>query len=89
MITILNRKELLSTFDLAQQAEARSLLTQHQIDHRVRVINRKSPSPMAAGSRARSGTLGENLAAEYEYTIFVEKRQWPQAKQILDAANLR
>lgn len=79
MLTIFNRRELLSTFDLARQVEARELLAQNDIDYRLKVINRKSPSPFAAGSRSWSGTLGENLQLAYEYTIYVRKQDYDLA----------
>ena len=79
MITIFNRKELMSTFDTKKQAEVRQLLTQNKIDYTVKVINRKSPSPFAAGSRAYTGTFGEKLELEYEYTIYVKRADYERA----------
>lgn len=83
MITWFNRKELLSTYDMKVQAEAREALAGKGIDYRVRVINRKSPSPMAAGSRARTGTLGEKQELECEYTIFVRREDYEEARGAL------
>lgn len=83
MITILNRKELISTFDMQKQSEIRSILSQNNIDYDIKTINRKSPSPMAAGSRARTGTLGENLSFEYEYTVYVKKSDYDTACHLI------
>ena len=79
MITIFNRRELISTYDMKQQAEICGRLAEKKIPCQVRVINRKTPSPMAAGSRARTGTLGEKLELEYQYTIFVRKSDYEYA----------
>lgn len=83
MITIFNRKELISTFDMKKQSEVRELLAQKNIDYTIKTINRKSPSPIDAGSRARTGTLGENLDCEYEYIIFVKKDDFEAARNII------
>ena len=86
MITIFNRRELISTFYMKKQSEIKSILAQNKIDYDIRTINRKSPSPMAAGSRARTGTFGENLAFEYEYTIFVKKTDYDTACYLIKNA---
>lgn len=45
-VSLLNRKELLITYEIKKQADIRNLLTANGIDHQVKVVNRKSPSPM-------------------------------------------
>lgn len=84
MITIFTRKELISTYDMKRQAEVRDLLAQNDIPYTIKVINRKSPSPFDAGSRARTGTLGENLQMEYEYIIYVKKTDYEKADAIVN-----
>ncbi len=84
MITIFNRKELISTFDLKKQVEVRDLLDQFKIPYSINVINRKSPSIFDAGSRARTGTFGENLSLEYQYIIFVRKTDYEKAYAVLN-----
>ena len=71
MLTIFNRKEIAVTFSMQEQARIKNILAQNNIESYIKVINRKSPSPFSAGSRATTGTLGENLALEYEYIIYV------------------
>lgn len=83
MITIFNRKELISTYDMKKQAEVRDLLSQFKISYSIKVINRKSPSPFDAGSRARTGTLEENLQLEYQYIIFVRKEDYDKADAVI------
>ncbi|MFT4107873.1 MAG: hypothetical protein QM657_19145 [Lacrimispora sp.] len=84
MITIFNRKELTSTFDMKTQVKVRELMAQYHIPYSYKVINRKSPSPFSAGSRARTGTFGENLQLAYEYTIYVKKIDYEKANAIIN-----
>lgn len=83
MITILNRKEICVTFDMERQAEVRRILSANGIDYTVKTVNSKSPSPFAAGSRARTGTFGENLSLECEYQIFVHKDDYEEALHLI------
>lgn len=83
MITVFNRKELISTYDKKKQAEVRDLLSQFKIPYSINVINRKSPSPFGAGSRARTGTFGENLQLEYQYIIFVRTVDYEKADAVI------
>ncbi len=84
MITIFNRKELLITYEMKKQSEVRELMARNHIPYSIRVINRKSPSPFGAGSRARTGTFGENLQLEYEYTIFVKRADYEKANAVMN-----
>lgn len=83
MLTIFNRRELMIAYDMNRQAEIRSLLARNGINYSVKVINRKSPSVFAAGSRARAGTFGENLRLEYEYIFYVHKADYERAAAII------
>lgn len=84
MITIFNRRELTITFDMKKQAKIRDLLAQNNIPYRITVINRKSPSAFGVGSRARTGTFGENLNVAYEYIFYVKKSDYEQALAIIN-----
>ncbi|MCU6686522.1 hypothetical protein OCV99_08170 [Dorea acetigenes] len=83
MITIFNRKELITVYSMQSQAKMRDILTENGIDYKIRVVNRKSPSPMAAGSRAHTGTFGENLAMEYEYIFYVKREDVARASHLV------
>lgn len=83
MITLFNRRKLLSTFDMQQQGNVKMLLGQNNIDFFSKVINMKSPSPFSAGSRCRTGSFGENPAMAYEYIIYVKKKDYAKALNIL------
>lgn len=83
MITLFNRKELRTTFDMKKQAEIRQKLEQNSIEYNIKVVNRKSSSPFAAGSRAHTGTFGESPELAYEYIIFVKKSDWEKATHMI------
>lgn len=86
VITIFNRRELLTTYDMAQQAQARAVLDAAGIPNKVRVVDRKNGQAMLAGSRARTGSFGENMAMAYEYAIYVAKEDLERAQLALNPA---
>lgn len=82
-MNLFSRKELVTTFSMAEQARICEILMANNIEYTVKTVNRKSPSPLAAGSRATTGTLGENLETELEYIFYVNKNDYEQAKQLI------
>ncbi len=83
MITVFNRKELLITYSMKEQAEVKQMLEEHNIKYHVRVVDRKSPSIFSPGSRAYTGTYGENLEQNCQYTIYVKKTDYENARSLL------
>lgn len=83
MITIFNRKEVCTTFDMQEQARVRNILAGNRIDYLVKIIDRTSSSSMAAGERGRAGTYGQNVNAMNEYTIYVHKKDYKKAKGLI------
>ena len=83
MIHLLNRKELLVTFKLEEQARVRDILAANGIDYRVKTVNRASPSPFSSGTRGRSGTFGLRTDAMYEYIIYVKKEDCDRAIRLV------
>ena len=79
MITIFNRKELAITYDMKEQARIRDILADNNIDYDIKTVNRMSPSPMAAGTRTRMGSLGQSQNEMYEYIIYVRKEDYEKA----------
>lgn len=79
MITILNRKEVCVTFDMARQAEVRDILQGAGIDYRVKVINRTS----TASVRASMGSSSREIEMDYEYRIFVHKDDYEEALHLI------
>lgn len=78
MITIFNRKEVLSTFDMKLQADTRCVLAQNNIDYTVWARSPHSASLGRTG-RAYVGTLGMDMNHYYEYKIYVHKKDYDRA----------
>lgn len=83
MIAFFNRKELMATFSLEEQARVRNLLHDHNIDYSVRSVNRNSASAFAAGSRSRTGSFGNRQADMYEYILYIHKADYERAKKLI------
>ena len=64
----------------------RAVLDAAGIPYKVRVVDRKNGQAMLAGSRARTGSFGENMAMAYEYTIYVAKEDLERAQLALNPA---
>lgn len=76
------RKELVSTFSMKQQSELRKKLHENGINYKCKVINRNSASPFSS-SRARTGSLGQNMDIAYEYTFYVHRKDYDKAKALI------
>ena len=84
MLNFINKKELISVYSIKEQARIRDILASNGIDYEIKVINRKSPSPLGGGTRATTGTYGENLDIMYQYVIYVNKKDIERAKQVIN-----
>ena len=82
MITIFNRKELLTTFSMEEQASIRSLLADNGIDYYTKTVNRGCASFMM-DTRSAVGSFGQNLNLDYEYIIYVRRVDYQQALSLL------
>lgn len=89
MITVMNRKELITTYDMRVQSEVRDLLAHNHIDYHVKVVNRKSSPPIGPGMRAYTGTWGEKLDMEGEYIIYVKKDEYDAAWEVIKDVDFR
>ena len=67
MITIFNRRELCIVFSMTEQSDIKNILSKNNIDYRIRIVNRMSPSPFSMGTRRRFGSFGQNMDLNYEY----------------------
>ena len=80
MITIFNRKRLFSSFSVKAQASLREALAAHKIPYIVNAVN------IAGGfGRAAAGGAGLNLDYAYEYVIYVRKKDYQRAEDLLRA----
>ena len=76
MITIFNRKELLCTFDMKNQAEVRDILWKYDISYEVRVSDR---ADVFVGGRM---IANDDLAIpehQTEYLIYVKREDFDRA----------
>lgn len=82
MLTIFNRRELITTFSLEEQSKLRTLLSAHNIPYTIKLINRNSPSAFS-DTRARTGSLGQKMSLAYEYRFYVLKKDLSFARSLL------
>lgn len=68
---------------MSGQSKIRTVLENNKIDYTIKTVNRKSPSPFDAGSRARTGSFGESADLMYEYIIYVKKQDYERARHLL------
>ncbi len=80
MITIFNRRELMITRSMEEQAQVRNKLNEAGIDYTVKV-NGGHPGATAS-RRAYTGSFGERQDVMYEYRIFVKKVDYEQARHL-------
>ena len=78
MITIFNRRELTSTFDIAQQAEIRQTLASHGIDYLVHLVNQS-----ARGGQVRGLRTANCKTYLCEYVFYVRRSDYAQAAKLL------
>ena len=43
-----------------------------------------SPSPFSSGMRSRTGTFGQNMDLNYEYIIYVHKKDYEKATYVIN-----
>ena len=84
MITIFNRKRLFSSFSAKAQASLREALAAHKIPYIVNAVNIAGGFGRA-DIRAAAGGVGLNLDYAYEYVIYVRKKDYQRAEDLLRA----
>ena len=82
MITIFNRKELLVTMDINRQSNIRDVLSANRIDYKIKVTNLQSPS-LFESKRGRFGSFGINQNYSYEYKIYVNRKDYDYAFNLI------
>lgn len=83
MVTILNRRELVTTYDMKYQGEVREILSQNHIDYKVVTGDRTDTPVTLSGSRAYTGSTGTDAQDQYEYKIYVRKEDYEAARALL------
>jgi hypothetical protein len=82
LLSILNRKELLTTMDLNKQAQVRGILSADKIPYVTKTTNLQS-SPAVGSQRGRVGNFGINQDYSYEYRIDVGKDDYDEALHLI------
>ena len=80
---ILNRREVLTTFNMNVLDQARDALKAAGIKYYIKTVNGRSPSPFSARSRGHTGTAFEKMEYEYTYYIYVHKNYYNTAVEII------
>lgn len=83
MLTVFNRRELLTTFSMAEQNRVRDILAQNHIDYRIKTVNPSARSTFGASGRSRTGSFGINMDCAYQYSIYVHKKDYALAQSLL------
>ena len=78
MIHLFNRKELLLTTSLEQQAKVRDILAANGMECFV-----KAKCQVGGFSRSRSVVPGMRTEAMYQYYIYVKKTDYEKAKYLI------
>lgn len=86
MLTVFNRREVQVFFSSARCEEAVSTLEHHGIETHVRVSDRSSPSCLSGGSRERTGTAFMNRDFQYQYFLYVHRRDYDAVRDLLGLA---
>lgn len=85
MLTIFNRKELKTTYDIDEQSRIRDILSQNKIEYDVKVVDRNKTSHMTNKScRETLGTMNLNHSLSKEYIIYVKKEDYVKANKLFD-----
>ncbi len=80
MITIFNRRELLTTYSMEKQAQVRDALSQNGINYRIKTDSRSSGSY----TRGRTGSFGQSSNYAYQYTIYVHRSDYEKACYLIN-----
>lgn len=83
MITIFNRKELVFTYSMKEQGDARMLLSQNKIPYKIVTRNIGDAHSVRGGARGRFGSAGMQMDLLYEYRIYVHKDDFEKACAVL------
>ncbi|MBQ3134198.1 MAG: hypothetical protein IJB75_00070 [Oscillospiraceae bacterium] len=83
MLTLFNRKELLTTWSVQEQARVRDLLAQNRIDYRIKAVNPTARATFGDVGRSRTGSFGVNADCTYQYYIYVHKKDYDRARSLL------
>lgn len=83
MLTIFNRRELLTTCSMEEQNRVREILAQNHIDYRIKTVNPSARTTFAGSDRSRTGSFGVNMDCAYQYYIYVRAKDYDRAQSLI------
>ncbi len=83
MLTIFNRRELLTTFSMEEQNRVRDILAKNHIDYRIKTVNPSARATVASSGRSRTGSFGVDMDCAYQYYIYVHKNDYARAQSLI------
>lgn len=83
MLTIFNRRELLTTFSMEEQNRVRDILARNQIDYRLKTVDPAARATFGSSGRARTGSFGIDMDCAYQYYIYVHKKDYARAQSLI------
>lgn len=83
MITLFNRKNVYTGFDLKQFSAIRTALADNHIDYVPKVTNRLGQWAGHGTIRGRTGSVGMTSDIMYEYEVFVHKKDYELAMKVI------
>lgn len=75
-------RELMVTYSSELQGQIRDLLSETDIEYKIKTVNRTSPSFISPTRRSYTGTVGESNAM-YEYLIYVKEKDYARACHLI------
>ena len=83
MITALNRENVYIGFDLQEFNRIREILEANQIDYAQKVNNHAGSWALEGTIRGGAGSFGQNIDFQYEYEIYVHKKDYQKTKYLI------
>ncbi|MBR2934114.1 MAG: hypothetical protein IKB79_00820 [Oscillospiraceae bacterium] len=83
MLTIFNRRELLTTCSMEEQNRVRDILAKNHIDYRIKTVNPSARTTFASSGRSRTGSFGVDMDCAYQYYIYVHKNDYARAQSLI------
>lgn len=87
MISFLNKKELICTYDSNDQIQITQILKENHVPYQIKVTDRNSASPLSARNRNFFGSFQEKITIEKEYRIYVKKEDYELADHLIRYRN--
>lgn len=83
MITVFNRRNVYNGFDMKEFNRIRDMLDLHHIHYTYHVNNRLGQWAGEGTIRGRTGNIGMKSEETYQYELFVHRREWENAKELI------